>query len=467
MPEKGLSEARIAASFRDPSGYVFFEDGVLLRSVAPSYLPHLRHLASTRLYETLIGEKLLVEHEELEPIPPSAAARGAAAVLKPERVEFISYPYEWCFGQLKDAALATLRIQRLALDKGMWLKDASAYNIQFHKGHPVLIDTLSFEIYEEGAPWPAYRQFCEHFLAPLVLMSSVDIRLARLLRDYIDGIPLDLAAHLVPGMTKFNPGLAIHLHAHAKAQATHANSGKSTATAGKVSKNGMIGIIDSLKGVIEKLEWKPEGTVWGDYYSETNYSDAAFKEKRRLVGEFLDAIAPRPFSVWDLGGNTGEFSSLAGEREILALSWDIDPAAVEKNYRTRRNDPYMLPLLQDLTNPSPGIGWAGKERESLTQRGPAGAMMALALVHHLAIGNNVPLGEVSAYFAEIAPWAIVEFVPKADSQVQRLLATRKDIYDGYTPEGFEAAFANQWETVRKALISGSERSLYLFRRRAA
>lgn len=410
-------------------------------------------------------EGLLVSHEEIDPAP--WASQGAAAVIRPALVPFISYPYEWCFGQLKDAALATLEIQRIALEHDQWLKDASAYNIQWSAGKPVLIDTLSFEKYEEGAPWPAYRQFCEHFLAPLVAMSMVDIRLGRLMRDYIDGIPLDLAAHLAPGKTKFSPGLAIHLHAHAKAQVANANRAAAPASGPRVGKNAMLGLIDSLRGTIEKLEWKPEGTVWADYYSDTNYSGAAFDEKHRKVAEFIDAIDPKPASLWDLGANTGEFSKLAVERGIYTIAWDIDPGAVERNYRTNRTLPNLLPLMQDLTNPSPGIGWANRERDGLVERGPAGAIMALALIHHLAIGNNVPLPQVAEFFASLSQWAIVEFVPKSDSQVQRLLATRKDIYDDYDQAGFESAFSTPFDIVRKSPIGGSERSLYLLRRKRA
>jgi len=452
-------ETRLAASFRDPSGFVFRQDGNLLRQVNAVYLPVYRQFMASGLYQDLVTARLIVEHEEVDPAP--WADGGAAAILKPKPLSMIAYPYEWCFGQLKDAALATLDIQRRALDKGMWLKDASAYNIQFVGDRPVLIDTLSFDPYVEGEPWPAYRQFCEHFLSPLALMSWVDIRLGRLQREYIDGVPLDLCSNLLPGRSKLNPGLAIHVHAHAKAQSSQ---GERKAT-GKVAKNGLLGMLDSLRSTIQHLEWKPEGTVWANYYNETNYTDSAFAEKKRLVGSMLDAVSPVDGAIWDLGANTGEFSVLVAERGIDCVSWDIDPAAVERNYRTHRLGSKLLPLLQDLTNPSSGTGWANRERDSLAARGPAAGLLALALVHHLAIGNNVPLKDVADYFASLAEWAIVEFVPKSDSQTQRLLASRKDIYANYTPEGFEAAFAGRFEMHRKEAIVGTERTLYLLKRR--
>ncbi|AIE83986.1 SAM-dependent methyltransferase [Fimbriimonas ginsengisoli] len=454
-----MPRTRLSSSFRDPSGFVFREGDTLLRAVSPSYLPHLGHLTNSGLYADLVKANLLIPHEELV-----TSTSEAGVLLKPEPVKFISYPYEWSFGQLKDAALTTLEIQRRALGFGMWLKDASAYNIQRHGGRSLLIDTLSFELYEEGAPWPAYRQFCEHFLAPLALMGLVDIRLGRLQREYIDGIPLDLASRLVPAMTKLNVGLAIHLHAHARAQVAHAGAGTNT-NSGRVAKNGLLAIVDSLRTTVERLDWKPKGTPWADYYSDTNYGEEAFAEKRRLVSQMLESIEPKPESVWDLGANTGEFSLLATDRGIDTVSWDIDPGAVERNYRKNRSNDRLYPLLQDLTNPSPGLGWGNRERDGLAGRSPAGAIMALALVHHLAIGNNVPLSEVAGYFAELAPWAIVEFVPKSDSQVQRLLSTRKDIYADYSAAGFEEAFCEPFDIVKRAPISGSDRTLYLLKRR--
>jgi hypothetical protein len=211
---------RLAASFRDPSGFLFTRDGVLYRQVNQSYAGHYRKIMDTGLYEQLVKAKKLIPHEEVDVQP--AAPEIADRVLRPERVGFISYPYEWSFSQLKDAALLTLSIQKIALAREQSLKDASAYNIQFHQGRPVLIDTLSFEPYEEGSPWIAYRQFCQHFLAPLALMAFTDVRLNQLLRVYIDGIPLDLAASLLPVRTRFNPGLLMHLHLHAGAQKKYA-----------------------------------------------------------------------------------------------------------------------------------------------------------------------------------------------------------------------------------------------------
>ncbi len=452
----------LPASFRDPSGFLFQRDGVLYRQINQSYADDYRLLNESGLYDRLVEKGLLIPHAEVEQAP--ARPEGAHRVIRPEPVAFISYPYEWSFSQLKDAALATLRIQRMALKRGLTLKDASAYNIQFHQGRPLLIDTLSFTAYQEGAPWVAYRQFCQHFLAPLALMARRDVRLAGLLRNHIDGIPLDLAAGLLPWRSRLNPGLLMHLHAHAASQKKHEDAQKS-ARSTRVSANALRGILDSLRGVIRKLEWKPAGTEWGAYYSDTNYSDGALASKRALVGEFLDRTDAR--TVWDLGANNGFFSRVASERGLPTLAFDIDPVAVENNWREvkEKGEQHILPLLMDLTNPSPDLGWDHAERTSFLGRANADAVFALALIHHLAISNNVPLPLLSRFFARAGRWLVIEFVPKSDSQVKRLLATREDVFPDYTREGFEAAFGADFETVESQPVEGSERTLYLLRRR--
>ncbi|MCP4570944.1 MAG: SAM-dependent methyltransferase [bacterium] len=450
------------ASFRDPSGFLFRAGGRLLRQVNEVYADDYRALMESGLYEKLTSKGWLIPHEELDVAP--ATGPGAWKVIAPEEIPFVSYPYEWSFSQLKDAALRSLAIQKVALRHDLVLKDASAYNIQFHRGKPVLIDTLSFTPYEEGSPWVAYRQFCQHFLAPLALMAQRDIRLGNLLRTNMDGVPLDLASKLLPARSKLRPGLLMHVHAHAASQRKHQDKGKSKVA--RVGRRSFEGIVDSLRGAVRRLQWKPPATEWGAYYDDTNYSDASLQAKRDLVDGFVARTEAR--TAWDLGANNGTFSRVATGRGIFTVAADIDPVAVEFNYRRVKEtgEENLLPLLMDLTNPSPALGWGHAERDSLLNRGPADLVLALALVHHLAIGNNVPLARVAEFFAAAARWLIVEFVPKSDSQVRRLLATREDVFPEYAPEGFKAAFAATHETVDVQPIPGTERSLHLMRRLA-
>ena len=457
-----------AASFRDPSGFVFFHDGEVYRQVNAAYRDNYDRLMESGLYEVLVRERLLVPHREVDVPPPEPDL--AYKVIKPERIPFISYPYEWCFSELQDAALATLAIQRRALEYGQSLKDSSAYNIQFYRGRPTLIDTLSFERYQPGEPWVAYRQFCQHFLAPLALMARRDVRLGQLLRIHIDGVPLDLASALLPGGTRWSLALATHIHLHARTQKKHANRARKIDPKRKLSRNALTGILASLESGTRGLEWKPAGTEWAEYYDATNYSDGAFGDKKSTVERYIETS--RPGTVWDLGANTGVFSRLAAGRGIPTVAFDIDPAAVEKNYRDCRarartgEDVNILPLVLDLTNPSPGLGWANEERMSLLQRGPVDMALALALIHHLAISNNLPLPRVARFFAGVCERLVIEFVPKSDSQVQRLLATREDIFTDYTRAGFERAFGSRFTIDDAGPVQGSERTLYLMTRKA-
>ena len=462
MTQISGSSERLDASFRDPSGFLFFRQGILYRQVNKQYQEHYDHLMSSKLFTKLVNSRLLIPHEEvgLEPEEPASAYK----VILPEPISFISYPYEWCFSQLKDAALTTLTIQKLALESGMVLKDASAYNIQFQNGKPVLIDTLSFEIYREGAPWVAYRQFCQHFLAPLALMAYTDVRLSQLLRVYIDGIPLDLAARLLPRRTRYRLGLATHIHLHAAAQKRYGNKQVEKAQVSrKISRISFLGLMDSLESTTRKLKWKPSGTEWGDYYvaSCSHYSPSAFEHKKQVISQFLERI--QPASIWDLGANTGEFSRLATGSSNRTIAFDIDPSAVEQNYLlcTQNKETRILPLVMDFTNPSPSIGWNNRERHSLTDRAPAHVVLVLALIHHLAISNNVPLPLLAEYLNSLGRWLIIEFVPKEDSQVQKLLVSREDIFSGYHVGGFEAAFGAYYTVHEKVNVQDSLRLLYL------
>ena len=454
-------------SFRDPGGFVFYDEGRLYRQVQQSSKEDYDLLLSSGLYKTLTERGLLVRHEEIQDHPNQTA--GAYRILKPEVVPFISYPYEWCFSQLQDAALATLEIQQIALKHGMSLKDASAYNLQFLNGRAIFIDTLSFEKTPVGKPWIAYRQFCQHFLAPLALMSRTDIRLIQLTRTNLDGVPLDLASKLLPKKTWLNAGLLTHIHLHGAAQKRfEGESQSSSAKTPSVSETALLGLLDSLETVIRKLVWRPYGTTWGDYYQETNYSVDAMDSKKRAVREMLGSVVPTPKTVWDLGANTGVFSKIASQTGANVISWDIDPAAVEKNYLDCKasSETRISPLMIDLTNPSPDQGWGLRERRAFSNRGKPDCVMALALIHHLAIGNNVPLERISDFFLSLGEWLIVEFVPKSDSQTKRLLAAREDIFTGYEPDNFERVFATNYEIVRKHSVAESERTLYLMRARS-
>jgi len=448
------------SSYRDPSGFVFTRSGVLYRQVNRVFAEQFDAVTGSGLYEELARQRLLIPHRQVS--IELAATDDAAAVLEPEPVRFISYPYEWSFSQLRDSALLTLDIQERALARGMTLRDASAYNIQFHGGRPIFIDTLSFEPRSGSAPWTAYRQFCEHFIVPLALMSRVDIELGSLLRTHLEGVPLELGATLLGQRSWRSLGLLFHVRLHAAAQRRYRDRTPNAATSRRgMTTQAVIGLVRSLRALINRLTWHAGGTEWADYTTDNNYTAQATAAKRDLVTAMLrEGGGTR--TVWDLGANTGEYSRSARALAEQVIAFDIDPAAVERNYlRARAEDERgILPLRMDLTNPSPALGWAHRERLSLEQRGPADALLALALVHHLAIGHNLPLDRIAAHFARLGRRLIIEFVPKTDSQVQRMLRARPDIFPHYTRDGFEAAFRTRFRIDTARPVPDSERILY-------
>jgi ribosomal protein L11 methylase PrmA len=458
-------DGRDAASFRDPSAFVFWRDGQPYRQIDRAFATEWDAFEASPLKERLFEQRRLIRHEPVD--FDLATVPGAHAVIRPEPIEFLSYPYEWTFGELREAALLTLDIQLDALADGWTLKDASAYNIQFHEARPIHIDSASFERLEEGSPWIAYRQFCEQFLAPLALAARRDVRLADLLRLGPDGIPLDLASHLLPKRTWLDFGLLSHVHLHARAQKRHAGNadGGQAARRATVSRARLEGLIKNLRSTVARLDWQPGGTEWADYAENTSYGERATADKDRLVDAWLREL-PGP-RVWDLGANTGRFSRIAADAGKRVVAFDIDPAAAERHFRAvreaERTD--ILPLVMDIANPSPAIGWAGRERRSLLDRANADAILALALVHHLALTRNVPLPMLFDLFADLAPSAIVEFVPKEDPMARRLLATRRDVFPTYDLDGFRAAASTRFEIVREAPIADSPRVLFLLRRR--
>ncbi len=451
---------------KDPSGYIFYMENKIFRHINFSYKAQFIKLSKSGLYRSLVNSSHLVPHRNTRLIHN----RECYKIISPKKIDFISYPYEWSFSQLKDAAILTLDIQLISLKYGMILKDASAFNVQFQDGKPIFIDILSFDFYKEGSPWVAYRQFCQHFLAPLALMAYKDIGFQQLFKNYIDGIPLDFCSKNLPLKTYLNIGLLFHIHLHANIQKKFSNTEKEFPELlkknSKLSKSGLVGIINSLRSTILKLEWNPGVTEWQYYYKHTNYNNQSFRNKKKIVSSYFDIIKTK--ELWDLGGNVGLFSRIASNKKIKTLCFDIDPAAVESNYlqTKKNNEKYILPLLLDLTNPTPSIGWSLKERESILERGPADTIMALALCHHICISNNIPLEYFADFLSKLTKrYLIIEFVPKEDSQVQRLLRSREDIFVDYHEKGFEKAFLKYFTLKKKDPIIGSIRSLYLFKKK--
>ncbi len=427
----------------------------------PCYQETWQGVVQSGIIDKALDEGLIVPFEEHPPLP------GSWKTLKVETIPFISYPYEWSFSQLKDAALLTLDLQQMALEKAMVLKDASAYNVQFVGARPIFIDLLSFEPWQQGDTWQAYRQFCSHFLAPLALASTSDLRLAQLSRQWIDGIPLDIATTMLPWKARLSSGLLMHLVLHAAMQNKYADPRSfKKKKSNQMTLEKISDIVESLENTVHKRKFPAQKTEWGDYYTDTNYTDEGTKAKLRIV----ESVAKQHSGslAIDLGANTGRFSVPLAKYFGTVVSADIDPAAVDQHYcHLRDHGPdNILPLVLDLSSPSPALGWAGQERKSFVERCDADMMIALALCHHLYFTVGIPFAQISTFFASLIGSEgvlICEFVPRNDSQVQRMLSARDDIFDDYTQHEFERSFqAVGFKELERHSMPDSIRTLYVF-----
>ncbi len=448
---------RHPASYKDPSGFIFQASGKFYRQVNKIYAGHYDLLTKSGLSSFLQEKKLLLPHEEVS--ENLLHSDDWYLTLLPEQVPFTSYPYEWCFEQLKDAALLTLEIVKLSIDKEMILKDATPYNVQFLNGRPVFIDTLSFEKYDPSLPWIAYRQFCESFLFPLLLSHYHKTSIQPYLNSYPNGVPVNITAKLLPWKSRLNPGVWLHVFLQNKLS----KKTNKTVSANSFSKNKLFNLISHLDGIIRDLN-NTDKTEWSNYYAESISSQEYLGKKEEIISNLLQKMEGR--KLLDLGANDGFFSLLAASKNFDVTAIDKDDQCINTLYKKvkEENITNILPLCMDLMNPSPASGFANNERASFGERIHADTVMALALVHHLAIGYNLPLSKIAEYLYGFSHQLIIEFVPKQDEKVQLLLQNKKDIYPEYTREHFENIFQQRFTVTEKVQVPGSDRIIYLMKR---
>lgn len=448
------------ASFRDPSGFIYEKDGLVYRFVSTVYQAHFDLLISSGLADGLVKQKLLLPFTELN--ENHTGRNDWYKTLQPQQVPFFTYAWEWSFDQLKDAALTTISVCKNSLQKGMILKDATHTNIQFVDGCAKLIDTLSFEQYKEGEQWIAYRQFCECFLNPLIIAAHTGMEVHKLMLAYPDGVPASLAAQLLPFKTKLSPTVYLHVHLHARIAVKSATE---NTTKRKVTQKNIEQILQSLYDLIQSLKLPAKKTVWNNYYDETILSEQYLSEKKKVVSSLLSQISYS--SVIDLGANEGEFSLLCN-KEALVVSADFDSDCINSFYKTIKEQKLknIVPVVADLTYPSPAMGWMNKERPALFSRKKFDVCLALALVHHLSIAKNISFAQIAEFFAEVCDQLIIEFVPKTDPKVEEMLKWREDIFENYNEAEFEISFTGKFNLKQKLPVTNSKRTMYFFQKKA-
>lgn len=456
-----------SGSYRDFTGRVYHAGDRIFRTVMPAAVADFDFVRSTGLVRDLVAAGKLVAEELVDRQVIGRAGTGAAYVLEHPRIPFVSYPYEWPFSTLKSAAAFHLEIQLDALDRGVALTDASAYNVQFYGTRPIFIDSLSFRRYEEGEYWYGHRQFCEQFVNPLLLRSCLGMSHNAWYRGSLEGIGTEDLSSLLRWRHKVSWNVLINVILHARLQRSASTQDNAVRRAGRrhLPVAAYRQILNSLRRWIATLRPKTGArTTWEDYASQNSYDSEEAVGKREFIAEFVRRT--RPASLWDMGCNTGEYSALALESGAgYVVGFDFDHGALEKAVaRSTRDELNFLPLFLDMANPSPNQGWSQAERAGLAQRGPADGVVALAVAHHLAIGKGIPLDLTVDWLVSLAHEGVVEFVQKSDPMVQRLLQLREDRFDEYDQETFEAILARRARIVQSKQVSGTGRTLYWFSR---
>ena len=449
------------SSFRDPSGFIFQSHDQVYRQVNQLYSANYERLMQSGLYQKLTAAHWLIPHSEVN--ENFFDSPDWYKTLQPEQLPFITYPYEWCFEQMKDAALLVLNILKESLRHDLILKDATPFNVQFYKGRPVWIDTLSFEKYDPAKPWVAYRQFCECFLFPLYIGHYLKTDIQKTLSTYLEGIPATLTSKLLP----MRSGLSLGVWLHVYLQGAVKSDNRSAAIQTGFNRKKLLNLITHLETIIGGFRSRKEGTTWGDYYDNTILSQQYLQEKEKLFREMIQGLEYN--TALDAGTNEGHFAKILaegnGHRNIVAV--DNDAVSINKLYRYIKTNGIanILPLQMDITQPSPALGYRNRERAAFFDRIKADVVNALALIHHLVYSKNIPLASLAAFFADITgKYLLIEFVPPADPKVIAISKNRTAMHR-YDSRTFEESFGALFNTLKKKTIPGTERVLYLMEKR--
>ncbi|MFO0919768.1 MAG: hypothetical protein U0872_15830 [Planctomycetaceae bacterium] len=451
-------------SFRDRSSRVANCGDQVLRLMNAESLSVWRRVSQEPFFREMTAAGQIVGTEELSASECQERQLPAsfAGLLRHEPIPFVSYPYEWSFGMLREAALLHLRIMTKALGAGLVLKDASPYNVQFRGTQPVFIDIGSFTEQVPGEPWSAYRQFCELMLFPLLLQAYRQVHFQPVLRAQLEGISAQQFLQWMRWRDMLRSG--VFTHGWLQSLLEQRSQGFSTSTVRELRVSGfqtsfIEQMLKKLTALVERLEWSPPRTQW------TEYNDALphVADDRRIKMEFVRQVCqqkPRRL-VWDIGCNDGCYSRIAGESATTVVGMDQDHGCIDRLYRQSRTDGApVLPLCVDLANQSPGQGWRGRERRRLEERGRPDLVLCLGLIHHLVLSANIPLPEVMDWLSGLQAELVLEFPSKRDAMVQSLLRNKRDQYDDYSLDRLEVELCRNFEIRRRETLPSGERTLF-------
>lgn len=456
------------SSFRDPFGTVFEIDGRIFRGIKNPKVSLTYQFLESSFYRKNAGNKIV--HTKVISIAEVVKAGISHDIannfplwLEHQRIEFISYYYEWSFEFLRKAAIFYLDLYIEALSNNFQIKDSSAYNIQFIGSTPIFIDTLSFEQYVDGNNWIGYKQFCEQFLAPLALSSYQSLDFNSWVRGSPDGLSIVDISKLLPLKSFLSLTLIgnIHIQAMAMSKISSTTSNKYLKEK-KIPKKNLIELLCSLKSFIKQLKASKE-SYWNNYAEKNSYSEEGTKDKEEIVRHFVTSFNLK--TILDMGCNTGRFSEIAlkaGANKSIGL--DIDGGAINSaSKRVLPTEKLFTPLFFDFTNPSPAMGWRLKERASLEHRLPEiDGIICLALIHHLVIGKNIPIEDFVAWITRLSPKGLIEFVPKEDRMVMGLLARREDVFPDYS-EGYFLECMRRYVNIEQVIsLNNSKRKCIIY-----
>ena len=452
-------------SFRDWTARVFYFEGQVYRGLTATAWEEWQPVARSHFFEAAVGAQQIVATDVVD----RQSLRGLAldpswvAILHHQTIPFITYPYEWCFGMLKDAALLQLELVASALSAGVALKDATPFNIQWLGVRPIFIDVASFVRWQPGQPWTGYRQFCRMFLYPLFLQAYKGVAFHPWLRGRLDGIAADECRRLLSWRDVFRPGVLAHVVANSQLEQRLANTPRDIRQElhdARFDPKIVANTVAGLTGLVSRLQWGRRSSAWTEYVSQNSYGQDAALAKERFVETILNT--PRRRLVWDLGCNTGHFARIASRTADCVVAMDSDHESIEHLYRELRKagTRNVVPLVMDLADPSPALGWRGRERRPLPDRGRPDLVLCLALVHHLALTANLPLADLVSWFAELGAELVVELPTPEDPMSRRLLRNRGTDWGEYSVESFERCLAAQFDVRERLTLPGGTRILY-------